>query len=61
MNVFGSGGTRSIIAFHDNGEVTFSTAKHTASGWMIVDDRGNMTIVNDYSSDRDESYRYPRP
>jgi len=57
VNVFGSGDTRSITTFHDNGDVTFSTASRTASGWTIIDDRGSMTIVNDYSSDRDESYR----
>jgi len=59
VTVFGSGDTRSITTFHDNGDVTFSTANRTPSGWTIIDDRGSMTIVNDYSSDRDESYRYP--
>ena len=52
VNVFGSGNSRSIYTFHDNGDVTTSIANRTASGWMIVDDRGNMTMVNDYTSDR---------
>jgi len=61
VNVFGSGDTRSITTFHDDGDVTFSTANRTARGWMILDDRGNMTTVNDYSIDRDESCSYPEP
>ncbi len=49
VNVFGSGDSRVIYTFHDNGDVTTATANQTARGWMIFDDRGNMTQVNDYS------------
>jgi hypothetical protein len=51
--VFGSGDSRIIYTFHDNGDVTSSSAYRTGSGWMIFDDRGNTTMVNDYSRNSD--------
>jgi hypothetical protein len=53
VNVFGSGDSRIIYTFHDNGDVTSSSAYRTGSGWMIFDDHGNTTMVNDYSRNSD--------
>ena len=53
VNVFGSGDLKIIYTTTDQGDVRSSTAHKIPSGWWIVDDRGNSTMVNDYSSDRD--------
>lgn len=61
VNISGSGNSRIITTFHDSGDITFSFANRTAGGWTIIDGRGNLTIVNDYRSDRDGRCRYPVP
>jgi hypothetical protein len=56
VNVFGSGNVKYLFTTTDDGEVRSSTAHKTSTGWWIVDDQGNSTTINNYSSDRDRDW-----
>ncbi|MBC8179178.1 MAG: hypothetical protein H8E19_17390 [Deltaproteobacteria bacterium] len=52
VNVFDAGGGNKLIyRTTDDGDVQSSLAIETAGGYVVTDQNGNSTLVNDFSRD----------